>query len=514
MDIQTEDKKSAILPITSEENVANQVKPENPNIVNPETEETLEDLRMGKRNPFLTLLSLIPGPLCAQISQASYGLLNTFWIARSQHPEVNIPVSIAYPVCFFITAFAQVFNIMVSDRVSYLYAKKEQDECAQVVVDIIRFTFIAGAILPAIMLPCCKPIMKWYNGTSQNQADFFYYMLPQFSCCLIVFVYFTICGLTQALGNSFVSAICHISSALLNGLVFVPLLVNKVDSGAWGASIGNAISNFIPCFILFVCLFVGKFDVKPKMKMFCQRFNQNSFKALKMSLGQLIAQLAFCVPMLLVTKMIEKTGSNDSSYDVTLMAWNVVGRTIGFVGSICNGLNQGLLPAASYAYGRNKYRRLRILAFIVLIVGTILSLIIEIVIELLPERYANLFNEGEDYILMTKKMMHIAISTVFVTQINATTIVMLQAVKLALASIICAILKDLLPLPIASLIFYLTNRNDPIRMMWAFVTADLFSLIVVVIAIVWKLRFIFKDNIPEISPTEAKKKQLREEILP
>ena len=110
-------------------------------------------------------------------------------------------------------------------------------------------------------------------------------------------------------------------------------------------------------------------------------------------------------------------------------------------------------------------------------------------------------------------MIVLAFATVYLNQIITTTTVMLQAVKKALVSVICAILTMLLPLPIACLILYITKKNDPVRLMYSFIAHDLFSLICVVIVIVWKLRFLFQEARTETREETTQENQLQQEIL-
>ena len=337
MDLQTSGKKESGLSIVPDNSNSNSDQQGNNNINNSNQSKTspeyntesynqtpLEEERLGGKNPFLTLLIFISGPLCAQICAASYGLMNTFWISRSEYSDVTVAISVAYPIGFFITAFAQFFNVMMSDQISYLFGRKEKEECAQVVVDILRFSLIAGVILPIIMCPCLKPLMRWYGGDSQNQTDFLYYMLPQFLSSFIVFIYLSICGLLQAMGNTFIYAGCQILSCLMNALVFVPLIVKVFKASGWGASIGNLISNFIPCLALFICLFTKRFIVQPEIKMFIKPFNKHSIRALQVSIGQLFSQLANSIPMLLMTEMVEEAGESISLHSSVLKSWNVI----------------------------------------------------------------------------------------------------------------------------------------------------------------------------------------------
>lgn len=57
--------------------------------------------------------------------------------------------------------------------------------------------------------------------------------------------------------------ICQASSAVLNMVCFDPLFLLGFKSDMWGASLATALSNLVPMLTLYICLFKGKFFVKP-----------------------------------------------------------------------------------------------------------------------------------------------------------------------------------------------------------------------------------------------------------
>ena len=68
----------------------------------------------------------------------------------------------------------------------------------------------------------------------------------------------------------------------------------------------------------------------------------------------------------------------------------------------------------------------------------------------------------------------------------------LQAMKMVILSIVTSILTMLIPIPVFGFILYYTKKDDPARMMFSFTGHDLWAVLVSIIVIIWKLRFLWK----------------------
>ena len=451
-----------------------------------------EQYRLGGRSPLSTLCHLIIGPLLSQISQSLYGIMDSFWISRSIGTKGMTVMSIILVIDFINIAFAQYFNVAVSARISYLFGKHMKEECSQVIIDFFRICIIVGILLPAILLPCVHPLMRWYGGDDEIVPMCMDYLLPALCCSMLNYTYLSLCGLLQAMGNSGIYGICQVSSAVLNMACFDPLFLVGIKSGMWGASLATALSNFIPMLVLYILLFKGKFVVKPKFNMYLKKFSPHSWKALRVSLSQLIANLASALPILILSKLIAQSATNAGNYVDVMAVWNVNDRLYAFAICICNGLNQGFLPAASYAFGCERLNRLLRMFLITVLIGTIWTTFVCILIESIPKQIAQIWGNDEGYLKVAPKMLRISFMSCFANQIILTTAATLQAMKMVILSIVTSILTMLIPIPVFGFILYYTKKNDPVRMMYSFIGHDLWAVFVSIIVIVWKLRFLWK----------------------
>lgn len=461
---------------------------------NNEEEEEMDDHneqeRLGAYPPFKTLCRLTIGPLCSQIVNSLYGLMNSFWISHTIGEKGMTVMSIVLVVDFINIAFAQYFNVCMSARVSFLFGAKMQKDASQVVVDILRFNLVAGVLIPCILLPSAKPLMRWYGANEEIASMCLDYLMPQLILCFLNYTYLSLCGLLQAMGKSVLYGACQLTSSILTMCVFDPLFLMGLHSGMWGASCATMISIFLPCMSLYIALFMGKFTVKPKFKQYFKKFNHHSWSALKVSLSQLISNLAASIPVLLLAKFISQSATNIGEYEPVMAAWNLQDRLYAFSICVCNALNQGFLPAGSYAYGCGRLNRLFHLGMYALILGTIWSLVVVILICSLPKQIASIWGKNEDFLMYAKRMLVYGFCTAFVNMGQYTITACLQAIKMVKLSIITSCLTLLIPLPVFSIILYYTNKNDPIRLVLSFVGHDVWSFFVVLIVALWKLRFI------------------------
>ena len=460
------------------------------------TELKIEDekIRLGGYPPLKTICRLTIGPLLSQVIQSLYGLMNSFWISKTIGEKGMTVMSIIVVVDFINIAFANFFNICMSARISYLFGSKQEINAPQVVVDLHRFCFIIGVLVPAVLLPVSLPLMEWYGADEEIKSMGFDYLLPQLCCCFVNYTYMSMCGLLQAMGHSIIYGVCQVTSAVLNMAVFDPLFLVALKTGMWGASLATVLSNFCPALVIYIMVFSGKFAVKPKFKSYLKKFNPHCFSALRVSLSQLISNLAGSIPVLLLAKYMALSGEAVGKYEVYMAAWNVNDRLYSFTICVCNALNQGFLPAASFAYGSNRMNRLLRLGLFSLFLGSVWSAFCCIIIQCLSREISSIWGSDPDFIEASSEMLRIGFVTCFLNQATYTITACLQAIKMVVLSIVTSVCTYLLPLPIFSSIFYFTDKKNPERLMFSYIVNNIWSFLVVCVIAAIKLRFLFNSK--------------------
>ncbi|OHT05251.1 MatE family protein [Tritrichomonas foetus] len=464
-----------------------------------------EQKRLGSYPPLQTLMRQSVGPICSQVVTAMYSIVNSFWVSHTIGPDGLTATGSVSLLEAINNAFGIYLSSCVATRISYLFGQKRNEECAQVFVDLIRVSWIMSVALPIIFLSCCKPLTKWFGADDHIQEMGFQYMIPITGLTVIYEMYQVCCGLLQSEGLSTLYGICQVSSLVMNMAVLDPLFLIAFKMPIWGASLASIISSMIPMIILMVLMFRGTFAVKPKLSMFCKPFSPETASALKLGLSTLVELLSGNLPDIVIQKWLGNSANKIGQYNEVISAWNVLIRLYMFIICVNNALAQGLLPTASFAYGANRLRRLRNLAFHALWIGTLWNGLCEAIILPNSRAISKIWVKEEHFINWCDKFFHHALYAVVLTMFRFASVTTLQATKRVLVATIQSICTLLLPIPIFSTILYYTDQLDPSRLIYAFLITDCTTFIICCCVAAWKLNFLFKSqpsDVAEINPEE------------
>jgi Na+-driven multidrug efflux pump len=230
--------------------------------------------------------------------------------------------------------------------------------------------------------------------------------------------------------------------------------------------------------------------VKPTWSQFLAKPNKHSFKALKCALSQLIANLTMSLPTLIVVRFLAEGAMKIGKYETIMAAWNVIDRIYIFVVCVCLALNQGLLPAASFAFGSSSLKRLLRLALVTLALGTGWSLTCCTLIVSIPKQIARIWGSNPEFLDICGTMLFRGFITCWLNQSQMTLTTVFQSMKKVVLSVVASILMLMVPLPLFATILYQTDRDNPTRLLYGYVGSDLWGLVIVVVLCVWKLRFL------------------------
>lgn len=198
--------------------------------------------------------------------------------------------------------------------------------------------------------------------------------------------------------------------------------------------------------------------------------------------------------MLLLAKLTAKSAERAGCYTEAMAAWNVLDRLYIFCICVCNALNQGYLPSASYAFGSKRLNRLVRLATCTVALGMVWSVCCTIVLTTCPKHVAKIWGKDPLFLEITEQMMIPGFSTSWLNPMIFTLTASLQAMTMVGLSIFTSCMVFLLPIPIFATILYVTKNNDPARMIWSFVAHDTWGAVLVIIITAVKLRFLWKEK--------------------
>lgn len=198
-------------------------------------ELTAEDIKLGGSSPLKTLFRLSVGPFLSQVTNKLYGIITSIWISKACGDDGLSAVSTLNAFDGIGRAFGFFLAIAAVTQISYLYGKGKSQEASQVIADLIRMSFICGAIVAAVLLPVFKPCSRWF-GSNETIVDLgFKYMellaIFSFNTCLFL----SAGGCLQGEGRTFLFGISNVACLVLNMCVFNPIFLFGFKTGIIGA---------------------------------------------------------------------------------------------------------------------------------------------------------------------------------------------------------------------------------------------------------------------------------------
>jgi Na+-driven multidrug efflux pump len=390
-------------------------------------------------------------------------------------------------------AFGYFVNVAASTRISFLFGQRRVGDVSPVIVDLIRFSFILGLIVPAILIPVSKPLMSWLSNDSETIVDMaFYYLLPVLAGAITAIIFLLGCGILQAQGRTWLFGFAQISSFVLNGLILDPLFLLGFKTGVWGGAMSTMLAELIPGCVIMFFLFRGAFQVTFKWSQFSAGFSPETWIALKVGLASLIMHLSTTIPAVFMQKYMALTAAYVGEFNDIMAIWNVLLRLNQV--SICFVLafNTAFLPAASYAFGRGEYKRILRLIMHFIWITYLWSIFCEILIIFAPTELGKIWSHSDSFLGWVRKLLPNAFLGVFLCPTPYIAIGFLNAVNQPLFSSILSIATNLLPLPIFSSILYFTDGHDPARLAYSYAIRDAFSFVMSIVVVAYPFYQIVK----------------------
>ena len=462
-------------------------------ITNDNKEEEPKEDNLGKDGPFKTIFYLSLGPFFAEVVGAAYGIIDSYWISTTCGEDGLAAFSACSLIDTISKAFAMFVSTAASSKLSKLRGEKDYGSLSQLMADLFRICFIVGLISPAILIPCAKPIMKFFDADKNITKLAVSYIIPVVSGSFISCLNMLFCGVLQSEGRSLLYGAIQISIFVLNGCFFDPIFMKVCKLGMFGAGLSNVCSEFCLALLTGIMFFCGKFETKINKKCLVSKFSKHTWEASKVGFTQFISHISFNIPSLFSRKYVSKD-TNKENYSLIFAAYNVVLRTWAIPGSYALALSVGFLPAASFAIGACRYNR-----YIKLVIWSfVLSLIwcgaMEVVLMTLGSQIAYLFgNKTPEFRTMAAKMLRVSYILAVVMGVENIAAGILQSTKRTLSSIILSIFTQFLPIPMfGSLIYFLDKTHDVLKLLFMYTLHDGFSCLVSLLFIIFPLREILK----------------------
>lgn len=424
--------------------------------------------RLAGRSPLKTILILSVGPVMSQIVGALFGLLGSLWCSHVIGEEAL--GAIGLEICFesMGRAFGYFLMIAASTQISALFGRGLEEDATQVVCDLLRVSVICGAVVPAILLPCHKPLMVWFGARPETIDLGWNYVAPLLGGTFFACMNLTLEGVLQAEGRALLLGILNAVFLVFAMGICAPILLLVFKIGISGIGWSVMLADAVQGVLLFVLYFKGKFGVKPKMNQFFKKFSVHTRQALTVGASQLISLLANTIPGIPVRKLLRDSCDSAEMYDIAMGGFNVICRYALIINCVLVALTTGFIPPGSYAYAAKLWKRWLLLAFHAVWMAAVWSVITGLASWIIPRQISSIFGDGEEFLDMSEGMMMYSNGLGVIAFVRFNTQAMLQTMQSATRAMIISFTSNFVATIVFAYVLFYTNDHDPQRMMWMY----------------------------------------------
>ena len=436
-----------------------------------EKPEVIEDehWRLGGRKALKTLMTLLIGPFISQVVSAFYGVIDSMWVAKALGTKGVSAISLYTNLDGIGRAFGFFLNCGVTQKISGLIGENRGDEGGQVISDLFRMCFICGLIVPALIIPCAKPLADWFGSDEETTNMGFGYLcvIMGGSCLSILFLF--ACGCLQAEGRTMLVGVMQVISFVLNMAVFDPLFLFAFKTDVYGAGIATILAEGIPAAIIMFMFYRGKFSIKPTASQLLKKFSPESYTAMKVGFSQLFANLAQSLPGILIRKYLglasNRTGGN---FTQAMAGFNGVIRIFGLTNAFRLATCNALLPTASYAHHAGRNHRMFYLLLHASWTNILWGLFTFLLSFFASRELSSLISSDKEYLDWAAPMLKAANYDALHAWIRFLCQSMLQALEYGTTATIYSLFATLAANMAISTVLYFTKNDDVVRLMYTY----------------------------------------------
>lgn len=469
--------------------------PENQPTTPNQRELTEEDIRLGGKTPLKTVCFLSVGPLVSQLTSALYGVINTIWVSKALGDSGLTAIATYQNFDFIGRSFAAFLQVSATTKIASLFGEGLNSEASQVFTDLLRFSVFFSILTPAIFIPLSKVCVKWF-GAEEFIIDLgFKYIVPNLCLSIVPCIFLIGCGCLQAEGRSWLFSLTQVVALCLNMFVFCPLFLLGFKVGIAGAAIATGLAELLPGLVVIILFYRGKFGIKPEIRQHLKKFSPHSFEALKLGLAQLILQVSWCIPGIIVRKLIGLECDHDTNlFNNVMAAFNTFNRLWPIEAAVPNAINIGFIPAAAYANGAKRYTRILWLLFHALWISVIWCSLSMVLTMGFPIQMAKIFSNTPEYLKWAKVFLFNGNIATFICEVPGIITSLLQAMKKGTQASFLSFLVQLLPVPVAAYLLYLSDKHNIPRLVLCYAIQTFFGVIVSIPFVVVVIHDILKKN--------------------
>lgn len=365
--------------------------------INRSSEEALASAPIG-----MLMLKLAVPAVAAQVINMLYNIVDRIYIGHI--PEVGrtalTGLGITFPIIMLVSAFAAFAGMGGAPLASIRLGAGDRDGAEKILGSSTTMLLCTSVVLTVVFSIIKEPVLMAFGAS----PDTIGYAVDYISIYLLgtIFVQYAL-GLNtfiSAQGKAMVAMCSVLIGAVLN-IILDPVFIFVFGLGVRGAAIATVISQGVSaCWVVgFLCsgrsgIRIRKGNLKPNWSVIG--------KIAALGIAPFIMQSTESLVTVVLNSGLQRYGG-----DLYVGTLTIMQSVMQMVVMPTQGITQGVQPIMSYNYGAQNYQRVRKTFKLLLKVTLTVTVCAFLVVSLIPEQLALIFNDDPELVELTGKMMPI-----------------------------------------------------------------------------------------------------------
>lgn len=365
--------------------------------INRSSEEALASAPIG-----ILMLKLAVPAVAAQVINMLYNIVDRIYIGHI--PEVGrtalTGLGITFPIIMLISAFAAFAGMGGAPLASIRLGAGDRNGAEKILGSSTTMLLCTSVVLTVVFSIIKEPVLMAFGAS----ADTIGYAVDYISIYLLgtIFVQYAL-GLNtfiSAQGKAMVAMCSVLIGAVLN-IILDPVFIFVFNMGVRGAAIATVISQGVSaCWVVgFLCsgrsgLRIRRANLRPDWSVIS--------KIAALGVAPFIMQSTESLVTVVLNSGLQRYGG-----DLYVGTLTIMQSVMQMVVMPTQGITQGVQPIMSYNYGAQNYQRVRKTFKLLLKVTLTVTVCAFLVVSLIPEQLALIFNDDPELVELTGRMMPI-----------------------------------------------------------------------------------------------------------
>lgn len=323
-------------------------KPENENIA---LETAENEFATGKITPLFWKYSLLA--LIGLIAQAISVIADGFFVGNSQGTLGLATISIVSSIWTVILALGGLFAIGGSTLISNKLGEGDPEGAREAYASVTIFTFLLSIVLTVLCVLFMDQILIFLGATEEILPYAKDYVLPYFLAIPVTIPGTAVYYFARAAGKPIAGAVSYIAPAIVATILEYIFLL-KMDMGMEGSAYSWVICVGAAA-LLVPYLQFAKNGLKIHLSDFKMNFTHVG-NSVKIGFAPFLIQLCVMLNTVVVNRQIVNYGHGE----LEIAAFGTINAYVLYIFTLLvNALISGLLPIASFNYGKKDFPRVK-----------------------------------------------------------------------------------------------------------------------------------------------------------